>query len=373
MLLSKKTFYFLSGLVVLHYVILFAVYGKYFPGSPGILWRPGEWFLFPFNVSRSWDLLLFPAIFLFWGLFKKIGLWESDSWGEKEYRDCPTDGFVFGHMAAIFVGVMIAGIYLGDCGCSSEPWFNTLFSLLTILTAAGIALWTIAVLAGGMDIAIYLACLIFFTAGTVVTLVAGLPYFILISVPAAFIALIIPVFQSSKTKEFVLGLKLKLQKWMKRDPVQCIIETARELKVTPKTKEKILSIVKEVPMLQKEIKKLRERLTEIKSERDDAVSQATIAEASALKKDVDECVAAACKKVAESLAEQYRALDALIGECNSSVAEKEGRLKDLLGLLKHAKKEAEFCEEYDVLAKKAMETQKRVKKIMEKISSDFSK
>jgi hypothetical protein len=224
-----------------------------------------------------------------------------------------------------------------------------------------------------MAIAIYLASLVFFVAGANVALAAGLPYFIVISVPAALIALILPVFQSPKTKEFVLGLKLKFQKWMERDPVEVIIETARELKVTPKTKEKILSIAKEVPTLQKEIKKLQERLAEMKSERDAAGSQAIAAEAGALKKDVNECVAAACKKVAESLTGQYRALDALIGEHSASIAEKEERMKVLLELLKRAKKEAEFGEEYDVLAKKAMKTQKRVKKIVEKISSDLSK
>ena len=371
MLVSKKAFYFLSGLVVLHWLIFFAIYGNYPPGVVGILWKQGEWFLFPFIVSRSWYLLLFPAIFLFWGLFKKSGLWKSDSWDKDEYGS--PDGFFFGHFFAIAAGAIIAGIYLKDAGGSSEPWLVTLSALLMVLTVVGLVLWIITVLASGMDIAIYLACIVFFTAGTVAAFVAGSPYFVLISVPAAQIALIIPVYQSLKIKEFVLGLKLKLQKWMERDPVQVIIEKARELKVTPKTKEKILSIVKEVPMLQKEIKKLHERLTEIKSERDSAISQAADAEASALKKDVDECVAAACKKVAEALVGQYSTLDALVREYSASVTEKEGRLKDLLDLLKHAKKEAEFCEEYDVLAKKAMETQKRVKKIMEKISSDLSK
>lgn len=198
---------------------------------------------------------------------------------------------------------------------------------------------------------------------------AGFPYFLLISVPVILFSLLIVVLHLPKGKEFLLNLK---QKWEARDETKRIIRTALNLKVSLKTKEKVLSVVKELPVLQKEIKKLSEWISEINADLGAVISQLVIAEASAMKKDVDEYAAAACKAVAESLLKQKETIEALLAEYFLILQEKEQKLKQLLELLAHAKQEADFCKEYDFLAKTSLDTQKRVKSLLEKISGDFS-
>jgi len=368
--INKKGLDFLFGATLLHFLILLSVYHGEVPSISGIVWKSGEMLSYPFAVSRFWDLFLFPSIFLFWCLFKTTGFWKSDFWdkNEQSYEDWD-EGFFFGHLVPLFVGGGIAGSFLGDCGCSTTPWFNTLSVLIIATVIAGITLWTIVVAFSNFVVALYVASLVFFFVGIVVAFGVGFPYFLLISVPTVLFSLLIVVLHLPKGKEFLLNLK---QKWEARDETKRIIQTALNLKVSPKTKEKVLSVVKELPVLQKEIKVLSERISEINTELGAVISQLVIAEASAMKKDVDEYAAAACKAVTESLLKQKETIEALLAEYLLILQEKEQKLKQFLELLAHAKQEADFCKEYDFLAKTSLDTQKRVKSLLEKISGDLS-
>lgn len=363
MLLSKKGLYFLVGITVLHSLILFSVFHGSPPLISGIPWGGGETLSFPFAISRAWDLLLFPLIFLFWGLCDKSGWWKSDSW------DSEDEGLILGHVFPLFAAITIAGLYLGDCGCAdTASWFNTFPALLKVAYISCLVLWIICMLIGDALVATYIAGFMFFEIGAIVAFGAGLPYFILLSLPAAVIVLFI----SPKGKEWFLPLKQKIQAyWEKKNEVKRIARAALKLDVSAKTKQKIIAITDEIPELQKEIKRLRGLIKEIEINLRAVISQLAVAETSALKKDVDECVAAASKAVADSLLRHKESLEGLLSEYRMILAEKEEKMEEFLKLLACAHEEARFCWEYDFLAKTAMETQKRVKDLLEKIASDL--
>jgi len=365
MLLSRKAWYVMFGLIAIHAIILFSHFGKDIPNVSGVLWKEGEYLYLPHVVSRVWDLALIPAIFITFGLFKKIGWWSSDSWDGEE-------GSFLGHFFPFFVGCAIAFVFSNACGCGSEPGIG-LLTLLKILTVGGIILWIIGFCASTVECGIYLAGLLWFTTGVFASFFGGLQYFLILSLPALLISLFAALMGMGILSEKFDAVKQRVGAWWEeKNAAKRIIRKALALDVTPQMKEKIRSSVEEISKLEKEIQALVAAKEILLTGLLDVKTKLTMAKDLAKVKGVNELAELVLERSVQLYTDQKVELLLLLSKCDNARAEKEAILAKIFAVLEHAKNVDWFCKEYDKFKTESGKTQDNVKVILEKIVSKLT-
>ena len=380
MLLGKETTHVLTGMVILHAILLLLVNTA---DVTGIFWKIGEEISFPFALSRYWDLLILPAVFCFTAWISASRWWNCDIW---DYDDdnLSTIGTCIAWSTGFAIIFSVINLVIVSCQCSgdSTPHVLVIFSLLKGLGILSILYFSALIMTlKDTPASFFFVGLVWFATGTLLALFTGIAYFILLSIPASIVMASIVFWEGgelkklindSKTRKTFLRIKRDWQnKWIERREMKKFISTALNLKATTLAKQKIRLAVSEIRTLQKQVKQSKKLAGEIRSKLNETTEDLVVAKNATKKEKIDAVCAGSCAKLAEVLAEEKAQLAELFEKYSGAVKEKENRLKELLDFLARANTESDFYKETAELSEKTQKRQKEIKELLKKLSENL--